>query len=207
MVRSGSDSSACLVSATRRSSSAAPARSASTPERSRERIREVAPAVGRWPALRLPEPIDPAESCERDDILFELMGWATNIVRLPLKRGARRDVVEQMHGFPAEFLLFVEHARTLTLSDVRLGVDHVMRLGEIGGEYVLSNGDTTSRWVRFERLHRFSADARADRRPGDERNEVPISWAVPIERLAEPGKFWAFFPTHTTSLLAGMVKS
>ena len=176
-------------------------------ERSRERIREVAPAVGRWPALRLPEPIDPAESCERDDILFELMGWATNIVRLPLKRGARRDVVEQMHGFPAEFLLFVEHARTLTLSDVRLGVDHVMRLGEIGGEYVLSNGDTTSRWVRFERLHRFSADARADRRPGDERNEVPISWAVPIERLAEPGKFWAFFPTHTTSLLAGMVKS
>ena len=176
-------------------------------ERSRERIREVAPQAERWPVLRLPEPIDPAASCQSDDILCDLMGWATNIVRLPLKRGARHEIVEQMHGFPAEFLLFVEHARTLTLSDVRLGIDQVMRLDEIDGEYVLSNGDTTSRWVRFERFHRLSADARADGRPGDERDEVPISWAVPIERLAEPGRFWAFFPTHTTSLLAGILNA
>ena len=175
--------------------------------RSRERIREVAPQAERWPALRLPEPIDPAASCQRDDILCDLMRWATNIVRLPLRRGARHEIVEQMHGFPAEFLLFVEHARTLTLSDVGLGIDQVMRLDEVDGEYVLSNGDTTSRWVRFERFHRLSADARTDGRPGDERDEVPISWAVPVERLAEPGRFWAFFPTHTTSLLAGILNA
>ena len=82
-----------------------------------------------------------------------------------------------------------------------------MRLDRIDGEYVLSDGDSTSRWVRFERLHRLSADARADGRPGDKRDEVPVSWAVPVERLGDPGKFWAFFPTHTTSLLAGILNA
>ena len=176
-------------------------------DRSRERIREIAPRADRWPALRLPEPIDPAAIRQRDDMLCDLMRWASNIVRLPLKCGARRDIIEQVHEFPAEFLLFVEHARTLTLSDATLGIDQVMRLDEIDGEYVLSNGDATVRWKRFERLHRLSADARADGRPGDERGEVPIAWAVPVERLVDPGKFWAFFPTHSSSLLAGILNA
>ena len=52
--------------------------------KARELIRPVAPASERYPALRLPEPFDPWPSMESDPILRELMGWAVNIVRLPL---------------------------------------------------------------------------------------------------------------------------
>ena len=52
------------------------------------------------------------------------------------------------------------------------------------------------------RLHKLSADAKSDSRSLDDADEVPIWWAAPIDRLNDPGTFWAFFPTLTTSLLA-----
>ena len=39
------------------------------------------------------------------------------------------------------------------------------------------------------------------------RKEVPISWAAPIDRLNDPGRFWAYFPTTTTSLLSGILNA
>lgn len=56
--------------------------------RSKERIKTVVPNVERYPVLRLPELIDPVECAEQDGVLRDLMAWAVNIVRLPLKRGA-----------------------------------------------------------------------------------------------------------------------
>ncbi|MCY4541540.1 MAG: hypothetical protein OXB95_03975 [Rhodobacteraceae bacterium] len=82
--------------------------------RAEERISKVASA-DRYPVLRLPEPIDPLEEGRKDEELRELMGWATNIVRLPLRAGAYDDLAKQMRDFPAEFLLLVEHVRYLTL--------------------------------------------------------------------------------------------
>ena len=81
-----------------------------------ERIAKVAPA-DRYPVLRLPEPIDPNEARSTDEELSELMSWATNIVRLPLKMGAHDDLAKQIRDFPPEFLLFVDHVRYLTLED------------------------------------------------------------------------------------------
>ena len=81
--------------------------------RAAERIAEVAHA-DRCPVLRLPEPIDPWEAMRTDEHLRELMSWATNIVRLPLKPGAHADLVRQIREFPPEFLLFVDHVRYLT---------------------------------------------------------------------------------------------
>ena len=37
--------------------------------------------------------------------------------------------------------------------------------------------------------------------------EVPISWAAPVYRLDLPGHFWAFFPTDTASLVAGILNA
>ena len=48
---------------------------------------------------------------------------------------------------------------------------------------------------------------KSDSRSLDDADEVPIWWAVPVDRLNEPGKFWAFFPTLTTSLLAGILNA
>ena len=73
--------------------------------RSHERARAIEPRDESCPVLRLPEPIDPADCREQDAVLRELMEWAVNIVRLPLRRGARDDVREQMSTFPSEFLL------------------------------------------------------------------------------------------------------
>ena len=176
-------------------------------EHSRERIRGVVPNADRYPVLRLPEPIDPAERREQDPVLRELMVWAVNIVRLPLKSGVRDDIRQQMISFPTEFLLFVPHVGRLTITDGSEELNRVVELEKVDGEYLLADGEVTSQWKLFERYHRLSGDASADQRPGDNRNEVPIWWAAPVDRLDRSGRFWAFLPTSTASLVPGILNA
>ena len=173
----------------------------------RERIRKVVPAAERCPVLRLPEPIDPVDCWQQDDVLRDLMAWATNIVRLPLRPGARDDLRQQIVDFPAEFLLFVAHVGSLTLVDDSGAVSRVLALERIGDDYLLADGDATTQWRLFERTHRLSSGAGADRRPGDDRDEVPIWWAAPVDGPNRPGRFWAFFPTATRSLVPGILNA
>ena len=177
------------------------------PARAREQVGAIEPGAENCPVLRLPEPIDPAGCSQHDAVLRELMGWAVNIVRLPLLPGARKDLREQMRAFPAEFLLFVAHVRRLGLTDNAGKVDRVLELEKVEDGYLLADGDAAGRWRLFERIHRLSSDARADRRPGDDRDEVPVSWAAPLDRLDRPGKFWSFFPTNTASLVPGILNA
>ena len=174
---------------------------------SRERIRQVVRDAERYPALRLPDPINARQSQERDHVLRELMDWATNIVRLPLKPGVHDDLCEQMEGFPPEFLLFVEHVCELSLNDSQSAFDRLLALEKFDGEYLLSNGEQHSRWKLFKRTHQLSSDALDDRRSLDDSDRVPIWWAAPLDRLADPGHFWAFFPTMTSSLVAGILNA
>ena len=174
---------------------------------SRERIWQVVPDAERYPVLRLPHPINPRENQEKDHVLRELMGWATNIVRLPLKPNTYNDLGEQIRSFPPEFLLFVEHVRELTLNDSLSKLDRTLALKNVDGEHLLSDGDKRSRWKLFKDTHWLSSDARADRRLLDDGDEVPIWWAAPLDRLTDPGRFWAFFPTMTTSLVAGILNA
>ena len=175
--------------------------------RSQERVRAIEPRAENCPVLRLPEPIDPAECWEQDAVLREFMEWAVNIVRLPLMQGAHDDIREQMTAFPAEFLLFVAHVRELVLADDAEAANRVLELERVDDNYLLADGDAISQWRLFERTCLLSSDALADRRPGDDRDEVPISWAAPLDRLDRPGKFWAFFPTSTASLIPGILNA
>ena len=174
---------------------------------SQQRIRGVAPDASRYPALRLPEPIDPGAYREQDPVLRMLMEWAANIVRLPLKPGAINGLIQQMRDFPSDFLLFVKHVRHLVLDDKLSNLKRTLRLEGDDRAYRLVDGDTTTRWKLFECTHRLSSDARADRRSLDDGDEVPIWWAAPVDRLAAPGRFWAFFPTNTASLAAGILNA
>ena len=171
------------------------------------RIRKVCPNAERFPVLRLPKPIDPRESMEHDEDLRELASWANSIVRLPLKPGARDDLARQILDFPPEFLLFVEHVRYLTLQDEGSERSRDFLLENRGGELRLDTGEQITRWVRCKRTHHLSPEAEADRRGLDDSGEAPIWWAAPIDRLNEPGRFWAFFPTNTMSLVAGIVNA
>ena len=169
-----------------------------------ERIARVATAK-RYPVLRLPIPIDPHEAPKKDEDLRELMTWATNIVRLSLKPGAREDLAAQAQGFPPEFLLFVDHVRYLTLEHGERSRDFVLQ--RLNGELRLDTGEGSSRWKCFKTTHDLSAEAREDRRSLDDSGNVPIWWAVPLDGLNDPGYYWHFFPTKTASLLAGILNA
>ncbi len=174
--------------------------------RSQRRVSEIEPGAMNYPVLRLPESINPSECLQQDPVLTELMDWSVNIVRLPLLLGAYEDLQKQLISFPPEFLLFVAHVRKLELTDDG-EVNRVLELEKIEDDYLLADGEGISEWRLFERSHLLSSDARADRRPGDDRNEVPVTWAAPLDRLDRPGKFWSFFPTNTASLLPGILNA
>ncbi len=174
---------------------------------SRKRIERIVPDAPAYPLLRLPKPIDTADCWEEDEVLQELMGWATNIVRLPLLPRAHEDLAQQMREFPAEFLLFVSHVGRVTLTSGSPDVKRLLEVERVGAEYLLADGDDISQWRLFSRSHSLSPRACADRRPGDERSSVPIWWAAPVDRLDRPGIFWTFFPTKTASLVAGILNA
>ncbi len=174
--------------------------------RASERIREVAPRADRCPVLRVAEPIDPHEARDVDPVLCEFMDWATNVVRLPLKPGTADDLRQQMKDFPSAFLLFVEHVRQLTIDDGST-LERVLELENDDGEFRLIDGGTAGNWKLFKVVHRLSSDARGDRRSLDDGDEVPIWWAAPLDRLTDPGVFWAYFPTKTASLVAGILNA
>ena len=171
-----------------------------------ERIREVVPDVERCPVLRVADPVDPREARDTDPVLQELMDWATNVVRLPLKPGTGAALRHQMQSFPPEFLLFVEHVRQLSLEDGSKS-NRTLELENVDGESRLVDGGATRRWKLFKTVHRLSDDAGVDRRSLDDGDEVPIWWAAPLDRLTEPGHFWAYFPTKTASLVAGILNA
>ena len=172
--------------------------------RSARRIEDIAQAE-RYPVLRLPEPIDPYNETDTDEEMQELMSWATNIVRLPLKPGAQDDLEQQIRDFPPEFLLFVDHVRYLTLECE--GVSRSFTLQHRKEEFHLDTGEETSRWRLFKTTHTLSSEARSDWGLDEDISNVPISWAAPLDRLDRPGDFWAFFPTNTASLVAGILNA
>ena len=161
--------------------------------------------VESYPVLRLPEPIDPRREMDGDEELVELMSWATNVVRLPLKAGAREDLAQQIRAFPPEFLLFVDHVRYLTMEDGEHSREFMLNRRD--GELILDNQEGIARWRRYETTHRVSDVARNDWPLSGAAADVSIQWAAPVDRLDRPGQFWAFFPTETASLVAGILNA
>ncbi len=172
--------------------------------RAADRLAEIA-STERYPVLRLPEPIDPNQEKETDENLSELMSWATNIVRLPLKPGVHSDLIVQVQNFPPEFLLFVDHVRYLTLENQEQ--EREFMLDEREGDLHLNTGDGTTHWRRFQTIHHLSSEARGDWPIHNDSDDVLISWAAPLNHLDRPGHFWALFPTSTTSLVAGILNA
>ncbi len=213
--------------------------------RAKRRIEE---ATGRrfetCPVLRLPEPLDPRRAADEDATLRELMGWATNVVRLPLLDGAPESLAEQIRNFPTRFLLLVPHVGELVLrtrENVRrctlrkradegfeLALEDVGAQAEadsptnaklaLGG--FAADGETdandapdtgrieqVSHWRIFRTNHTLSPPARDDRRSLDDGNNVPITWAAPLDGGRDVGRFWAYFPTRTASLVAGILNA
>lgn len=111
-------------------------------DRAAERIQRFTSAE-RYPVLTLPEPIDANGEAATDEDLRELMSWATNIVRLPLKDGAFDNLAVQIEAFPPGFLLSVPHVRYLTLERADGDTQEFM-LYRHGDELELSSREESS---------------------------------------------------------------
>lgn len=175
---------------------------------SRAHISRVVPGARRYPTLRLAFPVDPRTSAERDEILADLLTWATTVVKLPRAAEASRWLSDDLAGFPAEFLLFSPHVRGLILEDRTRHEERHLLVRHRGNNLILTEGQAKSEWAVFQRVHEPSEEARRDAGELAERNQVPIIWAVPLEgKRHKVGTFWAFFPTVNLTTLSGIVNA
>ena len=174
--------------------------------RAKRSIAAVAPDADDYPVLRVAEPADATNAAKSDPALAELMGWARNVVRLPLRQGAFDNLAKQIDAFAPEFLLFAPHIRSLDLVDDSGRSRSIRRIGA-GGQIQLSDGESRSRWMVFTEIHPLSADAKADSRALDDAQSVHIQWAAPLDARNPLQQFWAFFPTQTSSLVAGILNA
>lgn len=160
------------------------------------------------PILRLGEPLEPSVSAASDPILQDLMSWAVTVVRL--ERDPNRDtswLAKDLAEFPAEFLLFTRHVNQLILDDRVAGVNRTISVQRGGEDVRLIEGKADQRWRVFRKVVEPTAAARKDAGRRQERDRLPIDWAVPMSGAASVGKFWAFFPTTFVTTLSGILNA
>lgn len=187
---------------------------------SKRRISAVVEGLAHYPVLRIAEPMDAMSEKQSDETLGELMQWATNIVRLPLRKSIRKSnhksnceseihekIVNQIRRLDAEFLLFVPHVKRLEMRIMldfrRLKLEQKKADGAIG----LCDGNKKFNWMIFSCNHRLSQEARDDSRTLDNAESVEMKWAAPLDRTDSHQHFWAFFPTKTASLVGGILNA
>lgn len=173
-------------------------------EWAQRRIMEAGVRTSKYPVLRLAEPID-VESID-DSVVRSLMPWATTIIKLPLK--ARKDLIAQeMHDFPAEFLLFSPDITELVIDDRTGGGVRTIRLsGDKIHGFFLNNGEKTTGWYVTTRVHHPTKSAIRDAGELGRRDSVDVTWARPTSG-SSVGRFWAFFPTSASTTLSGIVNA
>ena len=159
------------------------------------------------PTLRLAFPLDPQNSAESDPLLAKLMGWADTVVKLPRVQEETPWLEYDIEQFPAEFLLFCPHIGEIVLRDVQNSVKRILKVKSDKCSVMLDNGDGEERWKIFGVTYRPSEGAREDAGEINNRQELPIVWAVPMDGRTTPGKFWAFSPTEYETTLSGILNA
>ena len=66
---------------------------------------------------------------------------------------------------------------------------------------------TDKRWRVFRKVVEPTPAARKDAGRRQERDRLPVDWAVPMSGPASAGKFWAFFPTTFETTLSGILNA
>ena len=159
------------------------------------------------PGLRLAWPLQDSQLSE--DPILSRFSWAETIVRARVADPAFVEHLrKEIREFPPEFLLFLEAAIEIQLDNGSDWNRHYAVRPE-GGEYVLTGGESPSRWI-VTRCNVPVDDpaARTDATHIHARDSVPLAWAIPLDsQREEAGRFWAFFPTHTPTYLPGILNA
>lgn len=177
------------------------------------RVRDLYPGTERVATLRIGIPLDPRQAAQNDDILAELMAWATTVVKMPLDKSRDTSwLSEHIAGFPAQFLLFSEHISELVLDDRTTELRREVELDQLGGDRWLlrerGGAARESEWRVFSTTHEPTRAVKDDGGTMADRDLVPVQWAVPVNAgRTSPGEFWAFFPTLERTTLSGVLNA
>ncbi|MCE6971112.1 sacsin N-terminal ATP-binding-like domain-containing protein, partial [Cereibacter sphaeroides] len=159
------------------------------------------------PGMRLAEVLDPAAESSP---LFSTSrwSWATTVVSAEISDDAAFDRLSQeIADFPAEFLLFLPSAISLKL-EVEGAAPRLLTKRFEDGFAVVGDGTNEARWKVFEASAKVESQAaRSDATHIQAREQVPLSWAVPVGGREQAGRFWAFFPTETQSRTSGILNA
>ncbi len=171
----------------------------------RERLGLKADAIA--PGMRLAQPLEP-KAPTSPLAPGAPYAWATTVVTAEVADPATRErLVAEMAAFPAEFLLFLDADVELVL-DVAGGPLRIITRRSEGEVLVVGDEHTETRWRMFQRrVSIVDEAARADAMHLQARDEVPIAWAVPLGGREAAGMFWAFFPTQSQTLAAGILNA
>ncbi|MDH6140464.1 superfamily II DNA or RNA helicase [Kitasatospora sp. GP30] len=156
------------------------------------------------PVLRMARELDMAAERLRDQVLDELLEWATTVVRLPLLPGAADRLGKDMHGhqgaaghdtreeFPSGFHLFSPHVGHVVLEDrrPRLIARRSLHSEQEGGLYTIheervGKPPADSQWRVFTLTHEPTEVARRDAGELHDRVSIDLAWAVPAYRADE----------------------
>lgn len=160
------------------------------------------------PALRLAWPVDPMDEFEVDSELRELAQWATTIIKVPLKPGARSQLLEELDSFDESFCLFVPHVKTLRLRSLSNNIDRTITSKRSGKSTFLTiDGEGSSRWLVFNREHRPSVEALESAGHSARRDSITVSWAVPLDGRPGVGHLAAYFPVKSEVTLSGILNA
>ncbi|MGY1810173.1 sacsin N-terminal ATP-binding-like domain-containing protein [Blastococcus sp. SYSU D00669] len=180
-------------------------------DQARKDLSPIDPTVIRYPVLRTPLLLDPMAEAADDDVLRDLMAWATTVVRLPLTSQAKR-IANDVETFPAEFLLFADKVLALRLEvsgpeGTSFERIHTCGRGDDGRYLLAGDGDFPSPWRVWHRDHDLSDEALAEVGEAIRREKVRVSYAAPLSDARERGEFWAFFPLKDVSSTRGIINA
>ena len=181
------------------------------PEETRKRIRrEIGlPHNAPAPGMRLADCIDPNAA----DSLFHSAEYKTSdtIVTAELDTpDAYSHLENEIDSFPPEFLLFLDadvELRFFIGGELRreiLKLKNNKRQGFVD----IQEGLDVKNWRLFKEDIVVTDDAALrDATDMQQRETVPLSWAVPTTGQDRQGQFWAFFPTNSANGLKGILNA
>ena len=175
---------------------------------STEILSGLCPELDSYPILRLATTLDPSTEAAQDSTLSDLMDWATTVVKLPL-RGNVGWLSDELKNFPHEFLLFSPNIGSLEFEDKVRGESLAWTSARDGDRVTLSNANTSEDWLLFRYLHQVSHAAAVEAGSIAAREQVEVSWAVPLtqNQRRKLGRFWNYFPTGHETSLRGIVNA
>lgn len=164
--------------------------------------------VSEVPGLRLAWVVDPVVDFEEDPILLELSKWAVTIIKVPLFLGAAAPLLEEMESFDESFCLFTPRVKELVMHSDFNALHREFKAKRKGKEVKLFDASgEASEWLVLSKDHQPSKEALKSAGNAARRDNITVSWAVPLTGPTGVGNLSAYFPIKSEITLTGRLNA